>query len=110
MKIEWLFEAQCDFRDLLRFYTTQVGPLYARRFSDHVLADIDRLSQFPELGVLRKDTLLGHYGFRALFIGKYVCIYKIVENKVLIYHLVDGRKNYVHHIFGIDQPEDVEGI
>ena len=36
-------------------------------------------------GVLKYDTLLGKYGFRALFTGQYVCIYKIENNTVFIY-------------------------
>ena len=105
MRVEWLFEARCEFRDFLLFYQTQVGSKYARRFAERVLSDVRQLSQFPELGVLRKDTLLGRYGFRALFIGQYVCVYKIVEDKVLIYHLMDARKNYVCQIFGMEETE-----
>lgn len=105
MKIEWLYEAQCEFRDLLLFYQTRVEAKYARRFKERVFAGIEQLNQSPELGVLRKDTLLGRYGFRALFIGQYVCVYKIVESKVLIYRLLDGRRNYIYQIFGMEEPE-----
>lgn len=106
MKIEWLLEARCVFRDFLVFYQTQVGMKYARRFAQRVLSDVRQLGQFPELGVLRKDTLPGRHGFRALFIGQYVCIYKIVEDRVLIYHLTDARRNYIYQIFGMEEPEN----
>lgn len=102
MKIEWLYEARCEFRDFLTYYKTNVGPKYAKRFSDQILDAIEQLSSFPEAGVLRKDTLMGKYGFRALFINKYVCVYKIEEDTVLIYHLADARKNYIYHIFGLE--------
>lgn len=106
MKVEWLFEARCEFRDILLFYRTQVGARSARRFSDRVLSSVRQLGRFPELGVLRKDTLPGRHGFRALFIEQYVCIYKIVENTVRIYHLADGRRNYIYQIFGMEEPEE----
>lgn len=108
MKIEWLFEARCEFRDFLQFYQTQVGPKYARRFAERVLSAVEQLERFPELGVLRKETLLGRHGFRALFIDRYVCIYKIVENKVYIYHLADGRRNYVYQILGMEETGEEE--
>ena len=102
MKIEWLYEAQCEFRDLLTYYKTQVGEKYAKKFSDKILSQIQQLSSFPEMGVLKKDTLVGKYGFRALFLDQYVCIYKIEEGTVLIFHLADARKNYIYHIFGLE--------
>ena len=102
MKVEWLYEAQCEFRDFLTYYQTQVGGKYARKFADQILDAVGKLESFPELGVLRKDTLMGKYGFRALFINQYVCVYKIEGELVLIYHLADARKNYIYHIFGVE--------
>ena len=54
------------------------------------------------MGVLKYDTLMGKYGFRALFIDKYVCVYKVESDAVRIYHLADARKNYIYHIFGLE--------
>lgn len=107
MKVEWLYEAQCEFRDLLIYYKTKVGEPYARKFSDKILTQIQQLAFFPEIGVLKKDTLMGKYGFRALFIDQYVCIYKIEGDSVLVYHLTDARKNYIYHIFGLANTENL---
>ena len=54
------------------------------------------------MGVLKEEKLLGRYGFRALFIGKYVCIYRVDEDAVRIFHLADARNNYMYNIFGIE--------
>lgn len=102
MKIEWLFEAQNEFRDLLLYYRNTVGVKYARAFSDKVLNAIGQLEQFPEIGVLRRDTLMGKHGFRALFVEQYVCIYRIEDERVYIYHISDARKNYIYNIFGME--------
>lgn len=102
MKIEWLYEAQCEFRDFLIYYKTELGVPYAKKFSDKILTQVRQLASFPEIGVLKKGTLMGKYGFRALFIDQYVCIYKIEEDTVAIYHLADARKNYIYHIFGLE--------
>ena len=102
MKIEWLSEARNELRELLYYYRTNVASPYAQKFANKILRAIERLADFPEMGVLKYDTLLGKYGFRALFIGQYVCIYKIENNTVFIYHLADARKNYIYHIFGLE--------
>ena len=103
MKVEWLYEARNEYRDILMFYRVQVGKKYAQAFSEKVLAAVRELESFPESGVLKHDTLMGKYGFRALFIKQYVCIYKIVGEVVYIYHFADARKNYIYNIFGLEE-------
>lgn len=102
MKIEWLFEAQNEYRDLLLYYKNKLGARYARAFSEKILSAVEQLEQFPQIGVLRRDTLMGKHGFRAMFIDQYVCVYKIEGDTVYIYHLADARKNYIYHIFGME--------
>lgn len=102
MKIEWFSEARNEFRDYLLYYRNKVGVKYARDFSEKVLSSVEQLAQFPEMGVLRQNTLMGKYGFRALFVEQYVCVYRIEEDTVLIYHFSDARKNYMYHIFGME--------
>lgn len=102
MKIEWLYEAQAEYRELLSYYRNTVGVFAARKFADNILETVSRLAEFPEMGVLKEEKLLGRYGFRALFIGKYVCIYRVDEDAVRIFHLADARSNYMYNIFGIE--------
>ena len=102
MKIEWLYEAQAEYRELLSYYRNTVGISAARKFADSILETVSRLAEFPEMGVLKEEKLLGRYGFRALFIGKYVCIYRVDEDAVRIFHLADARSNYMYNIFGIE--------
>ena len=102
MRIEWLYEAQMEYRELLSYYRNTAGIQAAKKFSESILISINQLTDFPEMGVLKEGKLLGKYGFRALFIGKYVCIYRIDDDAVRIFHLVDARSNYMYHIFGIE--------
>ena len=102
MKIEWLYEAQMEYRELLSYYRNNVGIQAARKFSEDVMGSVGNLADFPEMGVLKEGKLLGKYGFRALFIGKYVCIYRVDEDAVRIFHLADARSNYMYNIFGIN--------
>ena len=101
MRVEWLYEAQQEFGDLLRYYRVTVGDKYARRFAEKILGAVEQLEIFPESGVLKTDTIMGRYGFRALFVDQYACIYRIDGDVVWIYHLVDARRNYIYNIFGV---------
>lgn len=101
MKVEWLYEARNEYRDILQFYRGQEGTKYARAFADKILKAARQLSSFPESGVLKRETLMGKYGFRALFIDQYVLVYKIQGETVYIYHLKDARKDYIYQIFGL---------
>lgn len=102
MKVEWLSEARNEFREFVTYYATQVGKPYAEKFSRKIFRAVAQLEDFPEMGVLKYDTLMGKYGFRALFIAQYVCVYKIENDTVFIYHIADARKNYIYHIFGME--------
>ena len=106
MKIEWLYEAQAEYRAVLRYYRENVGLPYARRFADRVLEEVGSLSSFPLVGVNKDGTLLAKRGFRALFISNYAVIYRIDEDAVRIFHFVDARTNYIYNLFGLNAPSD----
>lgn len=103
MKVEWLYEARNEYRDILIFYRTQIGKKYAQALSKRVLAAVKQLEHFPESGVIKHDTRMGEYGFRALFIDQYVCVYKIIGETAYIYHFADARRNYIYNIFGMEE-------
>lgn len=105
MKIEWLYEAQAEYRELLNYYKNTVGLESSRRFAAHILESVQLLETFPEMGVLKEERLHGKYGFRALFIDKYVCIYRVDGDTVYIYHLANARSNYMYYIFGVEPLE-----
>ena len=68
MKVEWLYEARNEYRDVLPFYKAPLDGESARAFADKVLSAVRQLSRFPESGVLRSEALMGRYGFRALLL------------------------------------------
>ena len=49
-------------------YEEDVGRDSARKFSHKILDSIRQLEQFPEMGVLKEERLLGKYGLRAHFL------------------------------------------
>ena len=49
MKVEWLNEARNEFLAFLKFYKTEVGTPYAKKFADKVLHATEQLADFPEM-------------------------------------------------------------
>ncbi len=66
--------------------------------ADYVLSMIEeimgKLAELPERGTYPKElTTLGIKEYRELFFKPYRVIYRIVENKVYIYVITDGRRD-----------------
>jgi toxin ParE1/3/4 len=65
--------------------------------AEHVLVKIEEafgsLSEFPQRGGFPKELLeLGIREFREIFFKPYRIIYKVVEKKVFVFLIVDGRR------------------
>ncbi|TXJ06661.1 MAG: type II toxin-antitoxin system RelE/ParE family toxin [Acinetobacter sp.] len=57
----------------------------------HILLLVEDLSYFSQRGSHPKELLaLGIYDYRQVFVYDYRLIYRIVEQEVLIYFVVDG--------------------
>ena len=101
MRIEWLYEAQCEFEELLAYYRSRGGKEAAAGFAEKILSAVERLAVSPRAGVLRRNTPLGKHGFRALLVEQYACIYRIEDGIVRIYHLTDAGRDDLYEILGV---------
>ena len=70
MRIEWLYEARCEFEEQLAYYRSRGGAEAAAGFAGKILGAVERLAAAPRAGVLRRETLLGKHGFRALLVER----------------------------------------
>lgn len=61
---------------------------------DELLTVADRLSRFPERGSYPKELLsLGIKEYRQVFFKPYRVIYRVAGNQVIVYLIVDGRRD-----------------
>lgn len=58
MRIEWLYEAKLEYRDLLLYHKNTVGTQSAEKFAKMILSSVRKLEAFPQLGVLKETQLL----------------------------------------------------
>ena len=71
-----------------------VGPKSAEEITDKLLDTIALLAEQPYMGALHPDPFLAQHQYRKLICGKYVCIYKVIDQTVYVYRIVDGRTDY----------------
>ena len=95
VKLEYLAPAVSDFEEIVKYHITQAGVPSARRIYALLEETINRLSDFPLMGQIHPDPLLAAQGYRKLVLNQtYVAVYRIIDDTVYIYRIVNGRTNY----------------
>ena len=86
--------AQKELEDIARVHLNLVGPNSARNITNRILDTLSRLEQFPLSGVIPQDGILRNSGYRYVIAGKYICVYRIIGERVYVYHIAHGASNY----------------
>ena len=95
VKLEYLAPAVSDMEEIVKFHITNVGVPSARKIYATMDTTIGKLPDYPLMGQTHPDPLLAAQGFRKLVLtSTYVAIYKIIDNTVYIYRVVNGKTNY----------------
>ena len=86
--------AEHDLEELYDYIAAHDTPGNAARVLDRVDKALRSLSAFPERGSHPKELLaLGIREYRQTFFKPYRLIYRIVERRVYVYLIVDGRRD-----------------
>lgn len=96
MKIEYLEAAVSDLDNIMDYYFARFGIESAMKVYDQIKDSASHLSDHPELGVPSKDRLLKQLGYRELYTGRFVIIYRKENETVYIYHIADTQTDYPH--------------
>ena len=87
-------DAERDLSDIFDYIADHDSLAAADHVPDSVEKSIDTLSSFPERGSFPKELLaLGIRDYRQVFFGPYRLIYRVIETRVYIYLIVDGRRD-----------------
>lgn len=93
-RLEILSPAQNELEEIAQVHLVLVGPSSARKITDRIYDALELLRNTPHMGVSCKDKPLKLQGYRMLVCGNYLCIYRLIENTVFVYHIADGRADY----------------
>ena len=80
-----------DIRQIARYKIKTVGPKSAENFMKKILDTMRLLEETP---LLHHDSDLRRLGYRKLFCGEYVCIYKVVEGRAVVLRIFHGSESY----------------
>ena len=86
--------AERDIEELCIYIATHDTPGNAARVLDRIEKALQSLTTIPERGSYPKELLaLGIHEYRQTFFKPYRLIYRIVEQCVYVYLIVDGRRD-----------------
>lgn len=89
--IEWSLRARTDLRDL-KAYIAKDSPYYARRFTERIIASIEKLVDFPKIGRPVPEAE-SRDDVRELIYQGYRIIYKIQAGGVFIVTILHGSRD-----------------
>ncbi|MCL1806149.1 MAG: type II toxin-antitoxin system RelE/ParE family toxin [Oscillospiraceae bacterium] len=90
--------ARDDIRGIAQIYTNLVGSKSARKIVSLIKKTLELLRNQPLMGFSCKDDQLAKAGYRTLIVGNYLCFYRLQNDTIFIYHIVDGRTDYPLHL------------
>ena len=94
-KLVYLAPAAQDLREIVKFHITEVGVASSRKIYQTIQQTIGKLRDFPLMGQTHPDPMLAAGSFRTLVLTRtYVAIYKVEDDTVYIYRIVNGATDY----------------
>ena len=87
-------DAKSDLQDLYDYIAEHDAPAKADGVLDKLEALVESLSRFPERGAVTKELRdVGIKDYREVYFKPYRVIYRVLGVKVLVYLIVDGRRD-----------------
>lgn len=92
--VEYTTAAIRNIDEIAEYHLDRVGPKSAEKITHKLLHSIQRLEEFPLSGPIHHDPFLAERGYRKLICGKYVAVYKRINDAIYIYGIFHGSLNY----------------
>jgi len=87
-------DAERDLEELYDYIARHDTPGKAAGVLDRIEETLERLCAFPERGTHPKELLaLGIRDYRQIYFKPYRMIYRIIERRVYVYLIIDGRRD-----------------
>jgi len=87
-------DAQRDLEELHDYIAEHDAPGKGAEILDRIEETLEKVSVLPERGAYPKELLaLGIRDYRQVFFKPYRIIYRVIERRVYVYLIVDGRRD-----------------
>ena len=90
-------KAEEQLRKIIFYIADDSGDVdIALGYLDKIETAINRLQEFPESGSTPRYSILRKQGFRVIIVERHLVFYKYIKevNTVIIYAIMDGRREY----------------
>lgn len=96
MEIKYLEGALSDLNNITDYYFNRFGYESAKKVYSQIRETIQRLESFPGSGLPSKDRLLKKLGYREIYSGRFVAVYRIDMDQKIIFinHFADTQMDY----------------
>jgi toxin ParE1/3/4 len=87
-------DAENDLEDIVTYITKHDSPHAAEHVLTRIIETVDSLTAAPTRGTTPKELrALGDQEYRQVFFKPYRLIYRVVEDKIVVYVIADGRRD-----------------
>lgn len=94
-----------DVQDI-KAYIAEDNPGAALKISNDIYSQIEKLTDFPEMGVSLGAKIGIKTDYRFLICGVYLIFYKIEGEFVSVYRVLNGMRDYLAILFAEELPKD----
>lgn len=86
--------------DSILYYLTEVlkAPHAAASFHEEFLGKLRLVLDMPQALPLSKSSKLAALGYRAIFVKRYIALYRIEEDDVVLAHIFHQTQNYAKYV------------
>lgn len=82
-------------RDIATYHLLKVEAQSAGKITNLILDELDKLADFPFLGVTPPSKMAAKAGYRILIVRDYLCFYSLFEDTVYVSLIVHSSVDYV---------------
>ncbi len=93
--VELLPAAYSDLDEIFDYLMAE-NPTVAARMLNDIMQSLRRLETYPHSGVPLLDLSLKKLHFRMVIVDPYIAFYRFIGNKVDVYRILHGARNYSH--------------
>ncbi|OMF18851.1 addiction module toxin RelE [Paenibacillus sp. FSL H8-0548] len=95
--------AAVDDMDEIFSYITKENAFAAESMLRKLDESISKLVDFPNMGSVLSDDdySLLQRGYRFIVVSPYLVFYRIVDDSIIIYRILHGRRDYLRELFGV---------
>ena len=92
-KLVFLPSAVGDLDEII-LYIAESDKNAALKIKNEIIDKIEKLKEFPKLGRIIPEAKMRKKGYRMLVHESYLIFYRIIEDKIYIYRVLHGKRDY----------------